>query len=135
VDINSFGAEILFHGRDKMDMLDRSDKTGDRPLQQRDCCFQYVSIEVHREREENNVRLVIDRGMAYVDEHVDVVKEAERKVAGTVAGITADNHFKSGSPEGCRIVRRFPLEPGRELECHLFRPPLLQLTNNVRDTV
>jgi hypothetical protein len=118
-----------------MDMLDRSDKTGDRPLQQRDRCVQHVSIEVYRERVEDDIGLVIDRGMAYVDEHVSVTEETERKVTGTITRITADDHFKSGFPEGCRIVRRFPLEPGRELEGHPFRPPLFQLTRNVRDTV
>jgi hypothetical protein len=55
-----------------MGMLDGRYEPGNRPLQQRDGGIQYVDIEIDRERKEDDVRLIIDRGMADMDEHISV---------------------------------------------------------------
>jgi hypothetical protein len=64
-----------------------------------------------------------------------MMKRIERKVAGTVAGIAADDDLKPGGLQSTGIIVRTPFQAGRELEGDLLCPPFPQLPDKVRDIV
>ena len=73
--------------------------------------------------------------MTHMDEHVGMVKGIESKIAGTVAGIAADNDFEPRIPQCAGILSSPPFQAGRELEGDFFCPPFPQLPDKIRDIV
>ena len=63
-------------------------------FQERDGFFQHGNIEVHLVRDKDDPLLFIDRCMSDVDEHIGIIKGIEREIAGTIAGIPADDDFE-----------------------------------------
>jgi hypothetical protein len=134
-DIKTPFLQERFHCRDQVDVLDARDKAGCSPLKERDGFFQHRYVEVHLVRQEDDPVPFIDRCMADMDEYIGMVKRIECKVAGTVAGIAADDDVKPGGPQGTGIIIRTPFQAGRELEGDIPCPPFPQLPDKVRGIV
>jgi hypothetical protein len=69
-----------------------------------------------------------------MDEHIGIIKGIEREIAGTIAGVPADDDFEPCVMEPPRILRCLALEAGRELEGDLLSSPLPQLADKIRDS-
>jgi hypothetical protein len=60
-----------------------------------------------------------------MDQHISAGKGIESKVAGSIAGIAAHDHLKSGLCKFSSYACRLPLQPFGELESDLMHSPLV----------
>ena len=72
-------------------------------------------IEVDPEWYVQDPRVSEQRGMAEVDQHIGIVEQLKRQVAGAITGIPADDDPEPLAGEGICHTGCFPLEAGREL--------------------
>jgi hypothetical protein len=114
-------------------MLDRSDKTRGLSPKEHKSFLQHPRIEINLVWQEDDLFLRIDRRMTYVDEHVCMVKGIERKVAGTIAGVAADENIEPRCPDCAGKFGSPPFQAGRELESYTLYLPFLQLPDKIRD--
>ena len=95
--------------------------------------FEHIHVKIKADGFVEDVRPLLDRRMAEMDQNVGVGEGVERKVAGAVAGIAADDHPKARTAECGGYLRRLSRESGGELESNAPRSTLMEPLNKVGD--
>ena len=117
-----------------MGVLDRGDKADSLLLKEGEGVFEDGNVEVHRPRLEDDILPCINRCVPEVHEHVRIAASngIERKVAGAVTGIAADDYFESCVFEAGHDLRHLPFEPLGKLEGDLMCPAFFEFFDQVR---
>jgi hypothetical protein len=113
-------------------MLHRRNKADPPPHQERDGLFNDSWIKIHQAGFVDDIRVLQERGMPEVDEHIGIGQEVEGKVTGAVTGITADDNRKPLLPESLCNLHRLPFQAGRELEGYTAGVPVPEPLYQVR---
>jgi len=114
-------------------VLDGRDETDPAGAEERQGCLKGVHVEVELDRLVDDIRAVLDRRMAEMDQDVSMQKGVEREIAGPVTGVAADDHEEPRVAEGGGYLWRLSREPGGELESDGPYSALVEFHDEVRD--
>jgi hypothetical protein len=112
----TFRPEDLHDPREHMRVLGGGDDADSSSFEERECRSHHGRIDVYPVRQMQNGRVGDEGGMAEVNEHIGILEQAKREVAGAIAGIPADNDREPLAFQGIRDLACLPLQTGRELE-------------------
>ncbi|OPZ40249.1 MAG: hypothetical protein BWX50_01283 [Euryarchaeota archaeon ADurb.Bin009] len=126
-------AEVGRHRVDEVDVLDGRDEADPAGGEEGEGAVEHGHVEVEPDGFVYDARAVFDRRVAEMDQNVGVPEGVERKVAGTVTGVAADEHEEPCVAEGGGHLRRLPRKPGGELEGDGPRPAFVEFCDEVRD--
>ena len=77
-------------------MLDGGDKANGSPFRKGSAFSSTATSKSILIRFEDHLWLFINRRMPEMDKHISVRESIKRKIAGTITGIAAQDHFKTG---------------------------------------